>query len=181
MSPSVDTLGVERVSIPRGAVERAETPLSAALREFVEEVLLYPDSIQINLNPILLTWRDCGKKYSYQIFVGLVEDLSHMRKIYSNFTFTEYNKLIKNNLKHSIEVEKTDASNYRFTIKRCGGAVVRCEQPRVACVCSFSEYSNFIKKYQSKFYEESNYESFLENISTTLSSDNDWVHVEIIY
>lgn len=135
---------VEKFQIPRGALKSGENPLCGAIREFVEETSLVPmGDCFVSEDSIQLEWWDSGKLWQYQIFVMKVKNIMRVTGC-QTIKLTDLNKQTEMDI--FVRISLFDETMY--TVRHF----------------SIKTYQN-IMKVQSKLYENSNYEWFLEELS----------------
>lgn len=146
-------VSVEGISIPRGGMHpRDGNMIVTAIREFVEETNLSPETVIIYNESFLLWWRDQGRVYQYKIFVGLLGTPT-----VSMFTDTKRYEYIHK------PTSDSDGDQYN-TIMLQRHKINKYEEKRNVIRLTLRDYLYYMINYQLNTYTESNYLDFFQFI-----------------
>lgn len=150
---------LEMVQIPRGTREKHDKDLlHTAVREFCEETLCANNPLYVKNEPVKLYWDDCGKRWTYNIYIAFVKSSLYFAFKPSFLKETYMTVLGVTGRYHTYRLHTTTVSKQVVSTGTATNVTNRL------VIMKMLDYIEYMRNCQLQYYGENNYSLLFEKV-----------------
>lgn len=158
---------LEMVQIPRGTREKHDKDLlHTAIREFCEETLCANNPLYVKNEPVKLYWDDCGKRWTYNIYIAFVKSSLYFAFKPSFLKETYMTVLGVTGRYHTYRLHTTTVSKQAVSTQTSMGSTNVTNR---LVIMKTLDYIEYMRNCQLQYYGENNYSLLLDKVEELFS------------